>query len=108
MPDSIRNDEKAQPPIWRRRYPGGMPFAIRLRWFVVGWVETQLQSMITRRILAYHDSLMERGFIPDLRPPYPGRSSADCAFLQGQSSRLADSQGPAVDGRKEHIPDTVT
>src|ERR1035437_9184613 len=52
------------------------PLSIRLRWLVVGWLETQLQTVITRRILAYHDRLVRDGFIPDLRPPYPGRSSA--------------------------------
>ena len=48
----------------------------RLGWAIFHACEEHVQSVITARILAYHDRLVADGFIPDLRPPYPGRSMA--------------------------------
>jgi hypothetical protein len=52
----------------------------RLRWFILGWFEGCIQTLITRRLLAYHGRLVDDGFIPDLYPPYrPRLGEADTA-----------------------------
>jgi len=58
------------------------PFSIRFRWWVIGWFEQCIQTLITNRILLYHQRLVRDGFIPDLSPPYPERSSADVIVPQ--------------------------
>ncbi len=69
--------------VWRTPH---MPICIRLRWLVIGWLESQIQTLITRRIWAYHDRLLKDGFIPDLQPPFPSarHSSAGDGVSQGQ------------------------
>lgn len=58
---------------------------IRLRWCILGWFDTQIQTMITERLLKYHRQLVNDGFIPELKPPYqkhqPGitKEQADAA-----------------------------
>jgi len=36
-----------------KRWAGAMPLSIRIRWFVIGFLEQQIQTMITERILMY-------------------------------------------------------
>jgi hypothetical protein len=45
---------RAERQAWRARYAGRMPLGIRIRWFIAGFFEGQIQTMITERILAYH------------------------------------------------------
>jgi hypothetical protein len=42
----------------------------RAKWAVINWLDDQLQTLITKRILSYHHRLVADGFIPDLQPPY--------------------------------------
>ena len=45
---------------WKARYSKRMPFWIKVRWFVAGFLEQQIQTMITERLLAYdHVSSLE-------------------------------------------------
>lgn len=44
---------RAEREAWRARYTGKMPVGTKIRWFIAGFLESQIQTMITERILAY-------------------------------------------------------
>lgn len=67
-----------------------MSLVHKLKWAVIRLFEGEIQTLITHRILDFRARLIEDGFIPDLKPPYPGRSSAGAIDPQGHvSSRRA-------------------
>lgn len=49
--------------------------AQKLRWFLVGLVEEEIQTIITERIVMFYNSLVERGLISNSPNPC---SPADC------------------------------
>jgi len=64
----------------------------KIRWAVFSRFEDQIQTLITERILLYHKRLVREGFIPDLRPPYRGRSSAASISPQDPLSQPSDPE----------------
>jgi hypothetical protein len=49
----------------------------KLRWAIVRFIEPQIQSLITRRILAFRARLIEDGLMPDLMVSRSGRLAVD-------------------------------
>lgn len=74
--------------------------AARMRWYVARFIEDQIHALITDRILAYHRRLIRDGFIPDLAPPYQGRSLAGATVQLDQAPLVREGRHQMRDGHK--------
>jgi hypothetical protein len=79
-----------------RKLPLSTPLSIRIKWALVGFIEAQIETLITRRILKYHRRLVADGLIADgsvvdgvfrPSPPLSPRASPDLA-LEGSTQPL--------------------
>jgi hypothetical protein len=82
------------PTIAGRQYQGRMPLSIKLRWWLVGFLEEQIQTIITERLLMYRRVNSAADGTEQQGRALPPREQPDLSEARRTSHRLRDAVLP--------------